>query len=297
MNTIGNILQFFGARTALIVAISLIIAFSIWKAETILQGIRISCILVVFGGFLAAVPVFVVFLVTNGDVSLLNLGRVGGWADRAAIGFDFLIPVFLIVVPSLLRQRVPWGSRGPAVQALLTAWFAIFAAAATVGLVSMLHFVQGGQLANMRPTLVMAATVGIVSLILPLYGLLIRACWQHGYWLGFYQPPQWWRDQKAAWTVLWSAIRPKRAAASSSPPADSDYLGGLLAALMLRHCGQPIPLPMMARIRQVTQLDAATGISPDKPAGAPLDKLLTELSDMVQVNAPAANADGYGSAA
>jgi len=79
--------------------------------------------------------VSVVFLVTNGDLSLLNLGRVGGWADRAAIGFDFLIPVFLIVMPSLLRQRVPWGSRGPAVPALLTAWFAIFAAAATVGLV------------------------------------------------------------------------------------------------------------------------------------------------------------------
>jgi len=70
------------------------------------------------------------------------MGRPSG--DR----FDFLIPVFLIVVPSLLRQRVPWGSRGPAMQALLTAWFAIFAAAATVGLVSMLHFVEGGQLAD-----------------------------------------------------------------------------------------------------------------------------------------------------
>ena len=66
---------------------------------------------------------------------------------------------------------------------------------------------------------------------------------------------------------------------------------------MLRHFSQPIPLPMMARIRQVTQLDAATGVSPDKPPGAPLDKLLTELSDMVQANAPAANSDSDGSAA
>jgi len=82
MNTIGNIPQLFGARPALIVAISLIITFSIRKAE----NIRISFILVVFGAFLAAVPVSVVFLVTNGDLSLLNLGRVGGWADRAAIG-------------------------------------------------------------------------------------------------------------------------------------------------------------------------------------------------------------------
>jgi hypothetical protein len=113
MNIIGNILQFFGARSAPFVAISLIIAFSTWKAHTLFQGIKISFFLAVFGAFLAAIPVFVVFLVTNGDLSLLNVGRVGGWADRAAIGCDFLIPVFLIVVPSLLRHRVPWGSPGP----------------------------------------------------------------------------------------------------------------------------------------------------------------------------------------
>jgi hypothetical protein len=294
MNIIGNILQFFGARLALLVAISLIIAFSAWKADTFFRGVKLVFLLVTFGAFLATVPVFVVFLVTNGDLSLLNLGRVGGWADRAAIGCDFLIPVFLIVVPSLLRHRIPWDSPGPAVRTLLTTWFAIFAAAATVGLVSTLHFVKGGQLANMRPTLVIAATVGIVSLILPLYGLLVRACWQHGYWLGFFQPPQWWSDQKTAWNIVWNAIRPKRAAAGSGQPADPDYLGGLLAALMLRHSGQPIPPPMLARIRQFTRLDAATSVGPSEPPTAPLDKLLTELSDKVQLNSLAANADGVG---
>ena len=301
MNIIGDILQFFGdiaqfsyARLAPLVAIILIIIFSTWKARNVFQGIQISFFLIAFGAFLAAVPVFVIFVVTNGDLGVLNVGRVGGWADRVAIGFDFLIPVFLIVVPSLLRQRVPWGSPGRAVQALLTTWFAMFAAAATVGLVSTLHFVEGGQLANMRPTLVIAATVGIVSLILPLYGLLVRACWQHGYWLGFFQPPQWWRDQKTAWNVVWNAIRPKRAAAGADQPADPDYLGGLLAALILHHSRQPVPLPMLARIRQVTRLDAATGIGPDEPPVASLDKLLTELSDKVQLNAAAANADGDG---
>lgn len=290
MNVIGNIGQFFGARLVPLVAVSLIIGFSWQKADTFFQGVRIAIFLAVFGMFLAAVPVFVVFLVTNGDLTLLNVGRVGGWADRAAIGCDFLIPVFLIVVPSLLRRWVPWGSLGSAVQALLTTWFALFAAAATVGLVSTLHFVEGGQLAKMRPTLVIAATVGIVSLILPLYALLVRACWQHGYWLGFFHPPQWWRDQKTAWNAVWNAIRGKQATAGSDQPADPDYLGGLLAALMLRHSGQPIPLPMLARIRQVTRLDAATSVSPDEPPAAPLDKLLTELSDKVQLNSPAANA-------
>jgi len=149
----------------------------------------------------------------------------------------------------------------------------------------------------MRPTLVIAATVGVVSLILPLYALLVRACWQHGYGLGFLQPPQWWKDQGMAWNVIWNAIRAKGAAAGSGQPADPDYLGGLLAALMLRHSGQTIPPPMLARIRQVTRLDAATSTGPDEPPVAPLDKLLTELSDKVQLNAPAANADGAGSAA
>src|SRR5262249_40714475 len=269
MNIIGNILQFSYARLAPLVAIVLIIIFSAWKARNFFQGIKISFFLIAFGAFLAAVPVFVVFVVTSGDLGVLNVGRVGGLADRVAIGFDFLIPVFLIVVPSLLRQRVPWGSPGPALQALLTTWFGMFAAAATVGLVGTLHFVEGGQLAKMRPTLVIAATVGIVSLILPLYGLLVRACWQHGYWLGFFQPPQWWKEQKTAWNVVWNAIKPKRAAASSGQPAEPDYLGGLLAALMLHHSGQPIPLPMLARIRQVTRLNAATGIGPDEPPAAP----------------------------
>jgi hypothetical protein len=294
MNITGNILQFFGARLALIVAITLIIAFSSWKAHTFFQGVKIAFFLATFGAFLAMIPAFVVFLVTNGDLSLLNVGRVGGWADRTALGCDFLIPVFLIVVPSLLRRRVPWGSPGPTVQALLTTWFAMLAAVATFGLVSTLHFVKGGQLANMRPTLVIAATVGIVSLMLPLYALLVRACWQHGYWLGFFHPPQWWKDQKTAWNIVWDATRRKRAAAGSDQPPDPDYLGGLLAALMLRHFGQPIPPPMLARIRQVTQLDATTSVGPDEPPAAPLDKLLTELSEKVQLNSPAASAEGVG---
>jgi len=221
MNFVGNVLQFFGARSAEFVAIGLIFFFSWRKADTFPLRIKIF-FLAVLGAFLAAIPVFVLFLVTNGDLSLFNVGRPGGWADRAALGCDFLIPVFLIVMPSLLRHRVPWGSPGPAVQALLATWFAMFAAAATIGLVSTLHFVEGGQLAKMRPTLVIAATVGVVSLILPLYALLVRACWQHGYGLGFFQPPQWWRDQKMAWNVVWNAIRAKGAAAGSGQPAHPD---------------------------------------------------------------------------
>jgi len=297
MHIVGNVLQFFGARSAEFVALGLIFFFSWRKGKTLSPAHRDlllrGCAFLHRGRGSRVCPI----PVTNGDLSLFNVGRPGGWADRAAVGWDILILVFLIVVPNMLRRRVPWGSPGPAVQALLTTWFALFAAAATIGLVGTLHFVEGGQLAKMRPTLVIAATVGAVSLILPLYALLVRACWQHGYGLGFFQPPQWWKDQKMAWNVVWKAIRTKGDAAGSSQPADPDYLGGLLAALMLRHSSQPIPPPMLARIRQVTRLDAATSIGPDEAPAAPLDKLLTELSEKVQLNAPAANADPTGSAA
>ena len=142
----------------------------------------------------------------------------------------------------------------------------------------------------MRPTLVIAAVVGVVSLLLPLYSLLVRACWQRGYSLGFLDPPQWWTEQKAAWSVVRNAIRRNRSSASSGQPDYPDYLGSLLAALMLQHFGEPIPLPMLARIRQVTRLDAATDTGPDEPPDVPLGKVLTELHDKVQVNAQAANA-------
>lgn len=285
MNIIGEILHFIGERPAEAVAIGLIIVFSSWKADNPLQGVRIFLFLVLFGAFLAAIPVCVVFLATNGDLSLLNVGRVGGWADRAAIGCDFLIPVFLIVVPSLLRKRLAWDSAGTAVQALLPTWLAMLAAAATVGLVSTLHFVKGGQLANMRPTLVIVAIVGIVALILPLYSLLARECWQHGYWLGFFDPPQWWKEQGAVLDAVRNAFSRHGAVAGRGHPHEADNLGDLLASLMLHHFGQPVPSPMLARLRQVTQLDAATGTGPDAPPTAPLDKLLTELREKVKTNA------------
>ena len=293
MNIIGDILRFIGERPAEVAAISLIIFFSSWKAANVLQGFRIFIFLVLFGAVLATVPASVVFLVTNGDITVLNPGQVGGWADRIAVGCDFLIPCFLIVVPSLLHQRLPWRQSLTDVQALLPTWLAISAAAATVGLVTALHFVKGGQLASMRPTIVIAAIVGVVFLIVPLYSALAEACWQCGYRRVF---SDWWMRQRAAWSFVWHTVRQHGTAAGSGEPDEADYLGNLLAALMLRHLDpdQPIPLPVLARLREVTQLDAATGTRPDEPPAAPLDKLLTELDDKVQVKAPAANAGGNG---
>ena len=157
-------------------------------AHNIRQFFTIFLPLLLFGAFLAVVPVFVVFLVTNGDTRLLNLGLVGGGADQLALCIDFLIPGLLIGLPSLLRRRLTWTDAPPDVQALLPTWLAIFAAAATAGLVSTLHFVKGGQLANMRPTLVIAAITAVVFLVFPFYSLLARACWQRGYRMVFFDP-------------------------------------------------------------------------------------------------------------
>lgn len=198
------------------------IVVSIWEAHNVRQFFKILAFLLVPGAILAAIPASVIFLVTNGDIGLLNVGLVGGWADRIVVGFDFLIPCFLIVVPSLLRRRLAWDQSRPDVQALLPTWLAIYAAAATVGLVITLHFVKGGQLANMPPTLVMAAIVGIVFLLFPFYSLLARACWQRGYLMAFFGWARWCSEQRAAWNVVWTAIRPHGAEAALADRIGAD---------------------------------------------------------------------------
>ena len=69
---------------------------------------------------------------------------------------------------------------------------------------------------------------------------------------------------------------------------DSDYLGALLAVLMLRHRdpeGQHLPGGVLPRLRDATGLDAATGGNRSDYLAAPIDRLLAELSERVQPNA------------
>ena len=208
---IGDILHLIEKSPADSAAIALITLSAIRRCDkNFFKGITIFSWLLLIGAALAAFPVFVIFMVTGGDLRLLSAGQVGGSADQIALVFDFLIPCFLVVLPSLLRPRLPWGSDPDRtdVQELVPTWLAISAAAATAGLVITLHFVKGGQLANMRPTLVIAAIVGFVFLVFPLYSLLARACWQRGYRMVFSGRARVGREQGAAWNFVWKAIRP-----------------------------------------------------------------------------------------
>ncbi len=207
MSNIGDILHFI-ERPADSAAIVLIALAAIRGSDkNPWRGIQVFLWLLVIGAALAAVPVAVVFMATGGDLRLLSVGQVGGSADHIALVFDFLIPCFLVVLPSLIRPRLPWESARTDVQELVPTWLAILAAAATAGLVITLHFVKGGQLANMRSTLVIAAIVGVVFLVFPLYSLLARACWQRGYLMVFFDWARWGREQREAWNCVWKAIR------------------------------------------------------------------------------------------
>jgi hypothetical protein len=68
---------------------------------------------------------------------------------------------------------------------------------------------------------------------------------------------------------------------------DGDYLGALLAALMLRHRdpeGRHLPRGVLLKLRDATGLDAATGGNRSDYLAAPIDRLLTELREKVQSN-------------
>lgn len=70
---------------------------------------------------------------------------------------------------------------------------------------------------------------------------------------------------------------------------DRDYLGTLLAVLMLRHRdpeGQHLPGGAIPKLRDATGLDAATGGNRSDYLAASIDKLLTELNEKVQPTTP-----------
>ncbi|HKB41923.1 MAG TPA: hypothetical protein VKD72_36185 [Gemmataceae bacterium] len=76
---------------------------------------------------------------------------------------------------------------------------------------------------------------------------------------------------------------------------DGDYLGALLAALMLRH-REPDPRPgqfpwdLFSALRGFTGLEAATSTNGTDYVGAPFDKLLAELGERVLPKDPPAEA-------
>jgi hypothetical protein len=72
---------------------------------------------------------------------------------------------------------------------------------------------------------------------------------------------------------------------------DGDYLGSLLAALMIRH-REPVasprsPADIFMGLRRRTQLETATDTNPADYVFAPFDKLLADLGSKVRPNAPA----------
>ena len=71
---------------------------------------------------------------------------------------------------------------------------------------------------------------------------------------------------------------------------DGDYLGALLALLLLRHRdpeGEHLPGGVLLGLRDATGLDAATGGDRSDYLAAPIDKLLAELNERVQPNTDA----------
>jgi hypothetical protein len=78
---------------------------------------------------------------------------------------------------------------------------------------------------------------------------------------------------------------------------DRDYLGALLAALMLRH-HDPDPQPgqfpwdVFSNLRGFTGLEAATGTNRTDYVAAPFDELLAELGEKVRPKIPPAEASG-----
>ena len=176
--------------------------------------------LIVVTVFLAGIPLVIILLVSNGKIDILNLRWVGGWADRLALVCDFLIPCFLIFLPQLLRRKLPWENlkkNDPGnLPALLPTWLAFYSGMATAFLIFSLHFIKRGQLAHLKPAVVCAACVGIVTILMPFYSLLARACWQCDFKIAF-NPVRWLQKQWQIWCVICAILRTPKPNAVPGP--------------------------------------------------------------------------------
>lgn len=150
---------------------------------------------------LAGIP-FVVILNAGNGINILKIRYVQGWADPVAVLSDIAIPFFLVGFPWLLSGERSWEKDNEKTIQVLSAWLTAFAAAATAVFILALHFLKGGQLAKLNITLVLAACLATVTLVMPAYTPLARACLQRKLNL-----KQWWTDQSKAWRNVWRVIQ------------------------------------------------------------------------------------------
>lgn len=167
---------------------------------------------------IGVVPLLAILMVSAGAVDMLDLRWAHGWADMWALMCDFLIACFLVLLPHVLHKTKE--SRQIAVDdektMALATWLATAAAAATFALIFTLHFIKGGQLTQFNLWLVVGAGIGIVTLLLPFYSGLARACLHYGF-----HPFKWLKAQlPALGMIIWILARPKPAAAPAAPADD-----------------------------------------------------------------------------
>ena len=219
-----HVLQHFFGSPSVWAAIIAVVAAAQKVSDNWRQLIKLLLLVLPTGVLLASVPLLVILLASNGSINVLDLHWSSGWADQLALAFDFLIPCFLVFLPQLIRRRMQWHQCAPSdpglpnLQNLLPTWLAVLASLATAGLIFTLHFARGGQLASQTPAVVIAASIGIVLLLLPFYSLLARASWERKY-TEVFNPVQWVREQRSPWKAMWNLLTVPPAP-PAAPPAE-----------------------------------------------------------------------------
>ena len=198
MHTPNEFLQLFYHRLPEWIAV-ICVFVSAYKAlrgpdpfvKVFLPGLTVALIVVV-------VPLLVILTVSSGSIDMLDLRWAGGWADMWALNCDLLIVGFLVVWPHVLHR--PWvGLTDEQKKQNVQTWLTAYAAIATVALIFTLHFIRGGQLTHYNLWVVIAAGIGIVTLLMPFYSTLAGACLQYGC-----HPLEWLKAQGPALGMMWN---------------------------------------------------------------------------------------------
>ena len=172
----------FGAAGFLVAAISgitwCVVKLREGKRPTA-NGIKLGALGMIFVMFF---PFALVAIVTAGGV-IVPHGRSSSWqlglSNALTTQLCWSILLLIAAWPQLLRTRAPWDMATDQTRRMLSGWAATLAAAATGGVVLLMHL-RGAPLASTSAGRVVIAALVTAALLGPLYLMLFKLVWRMG---------------------------------------------------------------------------------------------------------------------
>jgi len=146
-----------------------------------------------------------IFLATQGSAIALgtrsaHVNSQGWLPSMEAYALALCLLYALFIGPEIVRRKLPFEHASAEALRLVPTGLAISAAVVTGSFLLVLHFFNQ-PMANVPPGPLTASIIAVMTLLMPFYQFIVRACWRDGL-ADFLDPAVWW----AKWSTVTGEI-------------------------------------------------------------------------------------------